>query len=277
MDFKSKEIIFKPRTKDNTRITSHVENNKIGVLDLEVFNEDEPKVYAGGIYTYMSEQDSPLLFYIDETTKDSYNLVLEIINEMLRPKYKGLIFYWHNFGKYDFNFILPVLLDYNAKHGKEIFKLDPIFKDNRVLQLTIRKIKSNNDKTYNSVTIRDSYAILNKSLAVLGKELNVEVHKGSFPHDFATLNTLFYKGNTPDYKYYDFDDIDMDEKLFKKNFYSLHCDFKEEACKYLKDDLVSLFQVIIKANKIMFLNFRINITDSLTISGLASKIFRRYH
>lgn len=27
----------------------------------------------------------------------------------------------------------------------------------------------------------------------------------------------------------------------------------------------------------MFLNFRINITDSLTISGLASKIFRRYH
>jgi len=86
-----------PITKDKTKIVDHVEDNRIGVLDLEVFNDDEPKVYAGGIYTYMSEEDSPLLFYIDETTKDSYSLVLNIINEMLRPKYKGVIFYCHNF------------------------------------------------------------------------------------------------------------------------------------------------------------------------------------
>lgn len=141
MELKSKEIIFKPITKDNTKIKSHVEDNKFGVLDLEVFNDDEPKVYAGGIYTYMSEEDKPLLFYIDETTKDSYDLVLTIINEMLRPKYKGIIFYCHNFSRYDFNFILPVLLDYNAKHETDIFKIEPVFKNNTVLQLTIRKRK----------------------------------------------------------------------------------------------------------------------------------------
>lgn len=73
--------------------------------------------------------------------------------------------------------------------------------------------------TYDSVIIRDSFAILNKSLAVLGKELDIEVHKGYFPQDFANVNTLFYKGPCPDYKYYDFIGTNMDKKLFIDTLY----------------------------------------------------------
>lgn len=136
MDYKYKIIKFKPISKEITKYASHIENLKIGVIDLEVFNAEEPKVYAGGIYTYLSEE--PLLYYIDKDTMNSYDLVLKILDELLRPKYKGITFYCHNFGRYDFNFILPVLLNYNFEHG-ETYKISPHFKDNRVLKLTIKK------------------------------------------------------------------------------------------------------------------------------------------
>lgn len=98
--------------------------------------------------------------------------------------------------------------------------------------------------------------------------------KGIFPHDFANENTMFYKGETPDYKYYK---DHIDENTYKESIYKPNWDFKLEALKYLKDDLLSLFQVIKEANHTMFIHFNICITDALTISGLANKIFRRYY
>lgn len=49
--------------------------------------------------------------------------------------------------------------------------------------------------------------------------------------------------------------------------------FKEETIKYLTNDLLSLHEVLIKANKQVFLDYNINMTDHITISGLAVKIF----
>lgn len=42
---------------------------------------------------------------------------------------------------------------------------------------------------------------------------------------------------------------------------------------YLGNDLNCLYQVLTKANKQIFLDYNINMTDSITISGLAVKIF----
>lgn len=42
-------------------------------------------------------------------------------------------------------------------------------------------------------------------------------------------------------------------------------------------DLISLYEVINKANRELFIHFRINITDALTISGLAYKLFINYY
>jgi hypothetical protein len=51
--------------------------------------------------------------------------------------------------------------------------------------------------------------------------------------------------------------------------------FQEEAIAYLKLDLLSLYEIIKKANRQLFLNLDVSITDNLTISGLASRIFKK--
>jgi hypothetical protein len=79
---------------------------------------------------------------------------------------------------------------------------------------------------------------------------------------------LFYKGNTPDKTLYD--NISDDEY---KNVYSTDWSFQDESKKYLDNDLNCLHQVLTKANKQIFLDYNINMTDSITISGLAVKIF----
>jgi hypothetical protein len=53
--------------------------------------------------------------------------------------------------------------------------------------------------------------------------------------------------------------------------------FQEETYYYLTKDLESLYQIITSANHNIFLNFNINLTDSLTISGLSFKIFISKH
>ena len=54
--------------------------------------------------------------------------------------------------------------------------------------------------------------------------------------------------------------------------YSSQGSFKETSLKYLMDDLNSLYEVIVKANKQVFLDYGVNMTDNLTIFGLAIKI-----
>lgn len=54
-------------------------------------------------------------------------------------------------------------------------------------------------------------------------------------------------------------------------------DFKEQAIYYLTKDLVSLCQVATAANHALYLKFKVNITDAITSSGLANRIFRQNH
>lgn len=41
--------------------------------------------------------------------------------------------------------------------------------------------------------------------------------------------------------------------------------FKDESLKYLSDDLNCLYQVLVKANKYIFIDYNIDMTGSLTI------------
>ena len=49
--------------------------------------------------------------------------------------------------------------------------------------------------------------------------------------------------------------------------------FYDETIKYLNNDLYSLYEVLVKANKQVFLDFNINMSEHITISGLAVKIY----
>ncbi len=57
------------------------------------------------------------------------------------------------------------------------------------------------------------------------------------------------------------------------DLYTNHWSFKDEALKYLNDDINCLFEVLTKANKQIFIDFNVQMTESFTISGLSLRIF----
>lgn len=73
---------------------------------------------------------------------------------------------------------------------------------------------------------------------------------------------------TPDLSYYN--DVSKSEysKLITSNW-----SFKDETIKYLNLDLLVLYEVLVKAKKQVFIDYDLNMVDSLTISNLAMKLF----
>jgi len=137
--------------------------------------------------------------------------------------------------------------------------------------MTITKL-DNLGKPSHKLIIRDSYAILTEKLSKLCESFGITEQKSVFPHNFVNTNNLSYIGKTPDFSYYS--DIDINTYFYlKKQDWCL----KEECIKYLKLDLITLYKVIITANKRSHSDFKIDITDGLTISSLAMKLFLRDH
>lgn len=241
-------------------------NPLIGVIDVETYlnNNNVNAIYALGFRTNLARQ--PVIYYID-TNHDSNSLVLQMIDELLRPKYSNITFYCHNFGGFDVIFILKVLTTFNERDNENEndkgnkYKISAILRDDKVIKLTIKK---NN----NTLNILDSYCMLVGSLSRLGKDFGVETQKTTFPYKFSTHDNLFYKGDTPDIHLYN----DLSREDYSK-IYQQEWSFKDETIKYLKNDLNCLYEIIVSANKQIFRDYKINIKDSLTISGLAMKIY----
>jgi hypothetical protein len=139
----------------------------------------------------------PITYYIDSSF-DSSILVLTMIKELLRSKYSNMTFYCHNLGGFDVVFILKILFEYNESiQDKDLqYTLLPILRDDKIIKLTIKQNKS-------SVTIVDSYCILNMSLKDLCKDFGLKMEKSVFPCKFATQDHLNYIGNTPPIDFYD--------------------------------------------------------------------------
>ena len=73
---------------------------------------------------------------------------------------------------------------------------------------------------------------------------------------------------TPDINYYN--------NISKTDYNTLithNWSFKDETIKYLTLDLILLSEALVKANKQIFLDYKIDMLDSLTISSLANKLF----
>lgn len=171
-------------------------NSNIGVLDIETFrnsNNNSYEIYALGFRTVLSLDVK--MYYIDPTNLSGAEVLLRLINEIIRNKYSNITFYAHNLGGYDSIFILKVLHDYNNKNDDK-YIISTVFRDNKIITLSIRKGK-------NSITIRDSYAILTNSLAKLAYDFGVTTQISLFPYRFENKNPLFYQGQTPDKYYYE--------------------------------------------------------------------------
>jgi hypothetical protein len=186
---------------------------------------------------------------------------------MLKPKYKDIIFYVHNLGRYDSAFLLKSLILYNnTKEGKQSpYTLEPITRNSDIIKLVIKR---NIDGKIRRVKIHDSATILTNNLRDLCEAYGVEIGKSFFPYEFCNKDTLFYIGSTPDIKFYN--NIPYEEyKSLYKEVWSLH----DECLIYLEKDLLSLYEVLDKVNKGMFLLFKKQMTNSLTISGFSSRLF----
>lgn len=253
--------------KSNKRKGRYVANTDIAVLDLETYvdsGSQKGKVYAAG---FMHVTDStPTIFYINNKKHlDSNEVILRLIDALLVNKYRDTKFYCHNFGGFDVIFILKALNDYNKCNTTSPYSLEVFCRNDSVLSLKISKLIGN---TTLSITLNDSFAILPQELKALSVNYGCDTVKGSFPHTFANENTLFYKGVTPPKTFYkDIESEDYDA------LYSEEWDFKGEAIKYLEKDLISLSQVLDRANKQFASKFNITMTDSITISKIALQMF----
>jgi DNA polymerase type B, organellar and viral len=184
---------------------------------------------------------------------------------MLSRKYHNYIFYTHNFGKFDVVFLLKIIEEANINNPDNKYKIDCISKDGVILRLNI-SIK--NDKTNTKISIIDSINLLSGSLSKLGKDFGSVVTKGDFPHEFVKRNTLNYIGETPDKEYFKNIDDNKYRELYKKDW-----DLKSESLKYLERDLLTHLFIMDEFNRYIFINYSVQMSESLTISRLALNIY----
>ena len=264
------DIELKPIEKPESK-TMFVENDNIGVIDIETYKakDNTYKVYALGFKTNL--YNKPIIYYLNANDLDSYGIVLSLVDELLRSKYSNITFYCHNLGGYDIVFILKVLYAYNdsinyVKNKDEAvnnhkYVVNCILRDDIIIKVKITKGK-------NSFIILDSYAMLPQALSKLGDNFGVTTIKSKFPYKFAVEDHLFYEGPMPSIDMYD------NISLVEYNDISVYTwSFKEETIKYLTNDLLSLHEILTVANKRVFLDYNINMTESMTISGLAVRLY----
>ena len=154
-----------------------------------------------------------------------------------------------------------MLYTYNDEHTDNKHKIKCCLKDDKVIKVKITKDK-------NSMTIFDCYAMLTKSLSSLGNSFEVITIKSKFPSKSATVDNLFYEGSMPSIECSkDISDVEYKYISVKKWF------FKDKTVKYLNNDLLSLHEILTKANKQIFLYYNTYRVGVMTISGLAVRIF----
>jgi len=211
-----------------------------------------------------------LLSWFDGSIKKSYfinNLdpvtieleILRMINRAVEDicirKYNSYKVYLHNFSKFDGYF----LVKYLAKIGT----CDPIINKGKIISVNFN---------YNdiNITFKDSYLLLPSSLKKLGKSFNIKSLKGIFPYSLSDIN---YNGIVPDFKYFNNITID-DYNKYKDSFINKTWNFKKEAVKYCQLDCISLYEILIKFNKLIFDSFKLNINKYPTLPSLSFAIFR---
>ena len=129
---------------------------------------------------------------MDKNALNTSEIILDMVNELLKLKYSNIVFYCHNLGGYDIVFILKVLYTYNHSH-EDKYAIYCVLRDDKIIKVTTGKAKY-------SFNIVDSYCMLTDKLVVLGESFEVETVKSIFPYKFSTENHLFYVGSSPDIK-----------------------------------------------------------------------------
>ena len=162
---------------------------------------------------------------------------------------------------YNYNDTISYVRNEKEPLNNHKYKVNCNLREDKIIKVKI-------SKGANSFIILDSYVMLANKLSKLGEDFDVPVLKSKFPYMFATTDHLFYEAVMPS--------IDNYEDITKEEYDSMfvgYWSFYDETIKYLNNDFYSLHEVLTRANKQLFLDYNINMTESITISGLAVRIF----
>ena len=229
-------------------------NNKFITMDLETFVKD-------GVMTPYSiswyDGENSFSYYLIHY-KNSEDMIKHAIKELMIRKYDNYQVYIHNLANFDGIFLLRILA--------ELADIKPVIHNQTLISIALKF------KGYN-LTFKDSQQILIGSLKSLSKAFGVETQKSIFPYNFVNESRLNYNSWVPDFKY--FDNIFKTEyldylELFKNKLWNLEM----ETIKYCVIDCISLYQILIKFNQLIFDIFKNNIHKYPTLSSLAFAIYR---
>ena len=194
-----------------------------------------------------------------DSNMDTNNLFKTWIKNLLEHSHVGINYiYAHNLSGFDGLFILQHLV----KHEEKLH-IKPLIHNGRIISI---EFKSKDGKI---LIFKDSFLLLPLSLRRLCKAFNVENVKGKFPILFNDIN---YIGTLPDIQHWN--QISQKDYIDLLKQFENKWSFKEESLKYCKLDCVSLHEVLLEFNRLIFKKFSININKSLTLPSLAMKIFK---
>ena len=188
------------------------------------------------------------------------DMLTAAIKSLMRNKYNNHSVYAHNLSKFDGIYLLRVLAQLGLKK--------PIIKDGNMIALPINWNLRNNK--IGTITFKDSLLMLPQSLRSLAKSFNVE-EKSHFPFKFVNDPNvpLNYVGNIPSIDHWN--DITQEEYLsLNHENWSL----KEETIKYCEQDCITLHQILVKFNCLVFNRWNVNINRYPTLPSLAFGIYR---
>jgi hypothetical protein len=171
-----------------------------------------------------------------------------------------LVVYAHNLSGFYGIFLLKYLLEYG--------KVEPLLHNGKLISI---KVKLNVEGYKNKIIVfKDSYLLLPLSLRNLCKAFDVSASKSFFPF---MLTNIFYKGILPKIEFWTEISLSEYEKLLEV-YTGITWSFKDEAIKYCKLDCQCLHEIIVKFNKLIYINFKVNIHKVLTLPALAMKIYK---
>lgn len=248
---------------------------KIGCIDLETYLDENGNSVVYSAACVVGSEDKCYVEYGDNPDEIIYNLFNSIFegSKNLKEKDRVKYFYAHNGSSFDFIFIINSLCKYNEFTIKPVIKNSSQIIELKISKKVVKNIKSG--KEYNqTIILRDSLLFLNQSLKKLAISFLNEDEKTLYPYAFVNKNNLYYKGIVPNIEFFnnpkDQETIaKYNEILSKGDVY----DLKEETIKYIKNDCVILYKILLKFKQIIYDHFEINIERSKTCPGLALNIY----
>ena len=192
--------------------------------------------------------------------KDLFNSFINQLLNFFSKDINTISIFAHNFSAFDGIFLMKQLLDYG--------KVEPLLHNGKLISIKLKlNIEGHKGKT---IIFKDSYLLLPLSLRFLCSSFDILIPKGYFPF---LLTDIFYKGILPNFE--NWTGITLSEfELLVNKYTNTTWNFKDEAINYCKLDCKCLYDILVKFNKLIFNEFKVNINISLTLPALAMRIYK---